>query len=599
MVARDKASPPLRAAARLLGIPALEDDEQPLGVAAVEAREGTWSFRIGGAFVPPFVLVVTPLGPGPREVYRETARLGVSYQSESFTAAMGRVIDGIAKRLARVTPEQLARWFPVEIEAPPEDEGPLHFGSVRGRRDPGLNRAWNEPDAWKWFLAAEELRQAADEVIRYDTDTLRVEHGDYECQYVSPRGFVCFPWRGQASPAAPEPDADPLARPGAPAPSGSMDRLRRDGLFTNLADEHVIDGAAELLEDLLDGIQDTLDPDAVFLNITCVPEVIGDDVRGVLQRQGRRLTCPLVVKTQKEGDPYERNEAYARDALLSSETEAPDDPSVNLVGFPAGQATDEIAAWLEARGVRVNARFIPRITRSDARRFRAAAAQVWYPNQDWEGLYERLLGDLPVKRVEAVAPFGVQGTVAFVHAIAEALGLPELGDAIDDEAARIHDGPLARLRRQAAEHVVGFVVQAHQLPRLIEPRRSWGIPLVAVVRELGFDVRLAVASESDARGAWWGEAAALVGDERALRHLRSVEERDAWIREARPSALFSDFFFEERLLRQGAVPFSQQLFELGLPGAIRTGERLLQRCRMDLARRYQACLDEGGPDDAP
>lgn len=596
MVASQQDSPPLLAAARMLGIPPLEDDEQPLGVTAVEAGEGAWSFSIGGAFVPPFVLVLTAREPGPREVYRETAHLGVSYRSDAFSAAMGRVIDGVVTRIARVRPEHLTRWFPVAAAAAPEDQGPLHFGSVRGRRDPGLNRAWNDLDAWKWFLATEELRQAADEVIRYDTDTLRVEHGDYECQYVSPRGFVCFPWRGQEPPAAPPPGARALARPGAPYPSGATDRIRRDGLFTNLADEHVIDGAIELLEDLLDGIRETLDPDAVFLNITCVPEVIGDDVGGALQRQGRRLTCPLVVKTQKEGDPYQRNEAYAREALSSAEAGAPDDGAINLVGFPAGQATEELVAWLERRGICVHTRFIPRITLTDARRFRSAAAQVWYPNQDWAGLYERLLGALPLKRVESPAPFGVQGTVAFVGAIAQALGRPELNAAIEEEAARVERGPLARLRARAAEHVVGFVVQAHQLPRLLEPGRSWGVPLVAVVQELGFDVRLAVASEAPARGGWWREAAALVKDERALRHLRSAEDRDDWLEEARPSAVFSDFFFEERLLRRGAVPFSQHLFELGLPGAIRSGERLLDRCRMDLARRYQACLDEGGRD---
>jgi hypothetical protein len=132
---------------------------------------------------------------------------------------------------------------------------------------------------------------------------------------------------------------------------------------------------------------------------------------------------------------------------------------------------------------------------------------------------------------------------------------------------------------------VGLVCEIDTVERLGGIDFIWGCPVLPLLLEMGFGVSIALVARSPEaprvttvrdRWATAGAEVALIEDEGALR---------GWLDRADVSAVYSDFFFDSRLLRTGHPPFSSRIFEKGWAGAARSAERLLDRCRLGLVRR--------------
>jgi hypothetical protein len=183
------------------------------------------------------------------------------------------------------------------------------------------------------------------------------------------------------------------------------------------------------------------------------------------------------------------------------------------------------------------------------------------------------------------APYGLEATRAFLETTLRALGHEDAGDRLAERAAgfeRLHWAPRVALARG---HRLGIVCEQARLQRLAGTGSSGGVPLVPVLLEMGFPVSLALVPDPDAPVDPAGDVArwTAAGVETAV--VETPEALAAWLAEPRIEAVFSDYFFDARLVRTGHAPFSLRNFEKGWQGAARTLDRLLDRCTIGCIRR--------------
>ncbi|MEQ1920181.1 MAG: nitrogenase component 1, partial [Elusimicrobiota bacterium] len=254
--------------------------------------------------------------------------------------------------------------------------------------------------------------------------------------------------------------------------------------------------------------------------------------------------------------------------------------SVNLIGFPEGPALDELRALLAEAGVSVNARVMPAITMAQARGLRRAAAQVFLPNAAYEPVYEAVFGRLGLPGHVFEPPYGVEGTRRWLCSVAALFGREREAQAAFERAFAPMSEDWRALRGKALGRTMAFVADASHLPRLRDARLFWGVPAVRVLREMGFKVEVLLHGASD---------------QGPVKGFTTPADLTRLLSAGDYGAVYSEFFYDERLVRAGKSQFSLAVFEPGLRGAAATLGRLLSAARWDFYRRYAPSLGGGKP----
>jgi hypothetical protein len=447
--------------------------------------------------------------------------------------------------------------------------------------DPGSNsQGWGAPDQWRNFFCDFETRRNVRLCLEGGAPVVNVWHQDLECSFATPDyndpslpAFFKFPWpsfvvqRGEAGARRPQ-----------PAPRGD----EGEGLWnvmTDLRDLDVICGGGRKLDEALAAAVAHAEgrAEAVVVHSTCIPTVIGDDAQAVVARWQKRTRVPIIHMDHTSAGGQDLDGGLA---LFRRIQEAPAFAKakrrrrcVNLVGFPEGAALQELVALLGETGVEVNARVMPSLSLDTARRYLSAEAQVFYPNGAYAKTYEDFFEHLPIKTLRPEAPYGWKGTKAWVESVAGALGVERAVKPALDKAAKASAADWDAARRQVRGRGVAFVVDGFHLRRLTDPAQTWGVPMLRLLREMGFGVEIicfGVAKKS-APG---------------LRFFQTPEELDSLLREGRFDAVYSEYTYDCRLARAGKASFSLDCFEMGLAGAVRSLARLGGVCRWPFARRY-------------
>ena len=434
---------------------------------------------------------------------------------------------------------------------------------------------WGDPDRWRRFFCDFETCRNARTRLETDTRAVEIWHQDLECSFATASffgghpSFFDFPWY------RPRPRATPRRSPEAGPRDGRPERPA--SLVTNLRQLDVVHGGAARLEAALRAAARAC-PDAGAIQVTgtCVPTVIGDDARAVTRRLGRRLGIPVYYANPAGNEYGDAARAFVERARRAAARRRPRPRSINLVGFPEGPALDELVALLEAAGVVVRARVFPAFDLRQAGEYLAATAQILYPNADYDEAYAEAFEPLPIRTLRPPAPFGWGGTRRWIEAVATACGADprRAGDAV-----RRAQAPLRRVWREgraaAAGYRVAFVVDLQEADRLRDPPRMWGVPVVPLLEELGFGIDVLCFDDR-------GRAPS------SFLRFRTPAELERLLREGSFAAVYSEFTFDDRLVRAGKARFALSAFEPGLAGAVRTLERLVEICRWPFPRRYAA-----------
>ncbi|MDF1564788.1 MAG: nitrogenase component 1 [Deltaproteobacteria bacterium] len=567
---------------RLLGIEGVE----AFGIeAAAWTRTGvTLAIRCGPRR--PVIFQLEPKSEGKRGLL-ETEHLVLHYATGTPARAFAERVGRQGRsRLADETLTSLGALFARDpqvdergLPAPPAERHP-------GRLDSLLD-TWGDSNAFADFFAVDEIARGQLDSIDPLSLFVFVQHADLECDHVTPHGGapvvsqVAYPWEHRIR----------LDR----APQLSL--LEGTMLSTDLDERDVIMGNPEKLRQVLDqGVAvANREGKSLFVANTCVPMVTGEDVGSEVGRCAKdcqRSTHYLTISPNSMDTVFEpllvdrRKIAEARAG--ERRRASGEAPRLNLLGLHPTPGRDELIALLAAMGVEVNVLLVPELSEERIDALPAADLDVVAVNEAWGLLYEQLGRGSPRPRLIRPAPYGVEGTRAWLAAIADALELGEAAREAAEAALAPHAETFAALRERARGEFLGLCCRAREVRFLLEPEHFWGVPLLPLLEEMGFGLEVAIYFESREEMQVTPELhrSFREPERHRIKGFDSYEGMMARLGEMEAGAVFSHHSLDWRITGSGKNLFSLQHLEVGAAGAVRSLQRLLRIARTPYFRRF-------------
>jgi len=496
-----------------------------------------------------------------------STHVSILFEGREVTRPFAVLMRRIAMALrGRTVEDLLAEVVPATGEVPsdPQQRTPIH--------------TWAIADAWRLFLCDHAVQRKFFETFSFEGPSLYLMHGDLECRFITPSArvrlprFFNYPWALAAE---------------ANYGEGSA--------ATDLDDLDVIQGGQQKLDETLRRCIERIgDRGPILVNSTCVPIVIGDDIDAVIAAHQNECPKSIYHVGPRTIQPVDIFMQYVEDekkrALADRRRVA---GSVALVGFRDVTARDELAAFLEGASIPVTGCLLPGVSPERMRRVLEAEVLVFNPSVYHTPLYRRVFANVEAVRLEPPGPWGLEGSRRWLREVAGAAGHREAMEQRLLDWERQVRSRIEALQARARKLVLGFVVNPESVSRLYDPQSVTGLPIVPVVHELGFRVRIAVFAAD--RVAWARASQRLQEALAGLEHVEVVgfdtrDDLDAILSDPALRAVYTEFFYDDRLTRRGKGQFSAREFEFGLDGAIRSLERLLAIAELPFYRAYAPYL---------
>jgi len=523
-----------------------------------------------------------------------TENLVVSYQAKDIPEELaGWITRGAPARLAGLTMHDLAE----ELLADPELGKPgLAMPSTDHEHPANQLDTWGGEDAYADFFAGGELARSQLDSINISKFSRNVQHCDNECLLVNPHGMaqmatlVDFPWENRIRNAGVPRSAVVTASDPDWSDADSM-------VATDLNEQDVIMGNPDKLRNVLEYVTSLPNPKQkpLFVANTCVPTVIGEDVESVVREFREKASFPVLYLTVT---PKSMNDVFVdllveRRKQAEAEAGEPDERAVNLIGFPDSRAVRECLELLQMLGIRVNTMLLPDLDLDRIGRLPLAALNVFYPNGSWSHLYEQLKLESRIPAISPGAPYGTEGTRRWAAVIATELKLPIDFEEVWNRYFSTYEKEWLSQTGRASHHRLGLVVRGEETHYLLDPAQTWGIPLLSMTVEAGFglDVLLAARDERVTRRVT-EEVRGLLPAEYP-HNIDTFDSFDALREKLRAcdcEAVLSNHCYDWRVTEAGKGRFTLQHFEMGVPGALRTLDRLARTCETPFYHKYRKYL---------
>ncbi|MDF1564791.1 MAG: nitrogenase component 1 [Deltaproteobacteria bacterium] len=519
-----------------------------------------------------------------------TPKLVITYQAKDIP-------DFLAETIGRVAPQRLHDLGMNDLAGVLLDD--LDLGSpgeampsADNDRPDNLLDTWGGEDSYADFFAGGEIARGQLDSVDISRFSRNVQHCDLECLFVNPHAnaqvvtMVDFPWEDRVRNIG-VPMAERVEKVEKPwDPNDSM-------VATDLGEQDVILGAPEKLRAVMEQVVKRPNPEKkpLFVANTCVPTVTGEDVESIVKEFRKKTDFPILYLTVT---PKSMNDVLV-DLLVNTRLKAeasagdPDPHSVNLIGFTEGRALGEVELLLGAVGIRVNTRLLPALEVEILEALPRGALNIVYPNSLWNHLYEQVQRDSRIPSISPPAPFGFEGSRAWLKAVVDALGLQIDFEARWAELCAAHEEGWAQVQERCPGNNLGMVLRGEELQYILDPSQTWGIPVAGMAQEMGFGLEVFLAARNEKAAERLGKQILPLLDEAQgskVVPFSSFAEMREVLAASECGALLTNHFFDWRVGEAGKNRFSLQHFEMGLAGAVRTGRRLLQVQGTPFFRKY-------------
>jgi len=429
-------------------------------------------------------------------------------------------------------------------------------------------------EKWALFFAREQFARNMAQTLFYDIPVAQITHSDIECAFATPPikrdefNPYNYPW------------LSPLLELDSP-------RFNKDSKYyqTHLEEMDVVLGAEKKLSSVIsNAIRELGSQKLLVFNNTCVPVVSGEDVPSIVAAAGERCPVPLLYEGPENSisiNPYHDFFIGIKDKIGFMERETIP-LSVNLIGFPDNKGREEIISILNAMGVIVNMVFLPNINSGIFEHYRAAALTVFNPDDAYRLMYEQIFGDVPIKTIKPPAPYGMRRTREWFGAVAGELGiqgdkLKTIKSAEDNVLEEWND-----MAEQARKFTLGFVLPGNHSGIFSRPELTGGTPLLEAVQEMGFGTQFLNYCAAETELSLSGR----ISLKREIGAFSTPAELEKLMAESQAQCFYSDYYFDERLVKAGKSQFSLQQFEMGFAGAVRSIRRIVDACSVPFFKRY-------------
>lgn len=531
-------------------------------------------------------LAVSPAGGKPWAFSGRTLKIAPRQQAPGCTELQRRATECLGSRLDGRSFRSLLDLVRKGAAPPPSapdaapGSAPASAPMREGRPASGLHcEDWAHPSHWREFCCFPTIEWCPGETllgsIMLAGSACSIRYGDFECH----RGHLYINQVAQTPWA--------FTKDGGGARCGSLEYI------TVINDQDVIHGTGVgKVEDLLNRLADEPSQRSLQFINCCIPMMTGDNVRGLLARFQEKTRRKVVYTDMSAANCHQESlSQYIRRELAATRPSGPRPPSgrFNLVGFRGTRGRDELVELLSGVDAELNVAILPEVDPKILAGCRNAAVQVFMPNTYYREIYEAVEAQ-GLRALRGISPYGWTGSMRWLRALGQALGgtVPARMKAALARLDRERLPEWGRLSRRAAAHRAGFVVGPGDAARLADPACSGGVQVPKLLAEMGFGLDFLVFRE---RGrADDPELSALTaGLPGPGRHrVAPFSDRDGLCRRLRTSGLsivYSNIRNDRRLTRNGLVGFSLRDLEMGPAGALRTLQRLVERCELPFFRK--------------
>ncbi len=355
-----------------------------------------------------------------------------------------------------------------------------------------------------------------------------------------------------------------------------------------LSDAEAVSGASDLVKKRLAWERENAEPgDVLLIMKSCTPLIIGEDLDSIKQEHldlGGAPFLDLDIRLHGAFDVLAAQIRQLKDMVLAKQSVKEAgiiENGVAFVGYPDDGSTKEISEWLAAIGLKYTAHCLPTLGRESLMDTMRSKYVICHPGSAWRKITELVLAGEHTTILTPPLPYGFNGVKAFLQSVAKSSGrsLETLNPFLDEVHKELSvDVP--------ASMGLAYITDFEEALRLVLGDGNFGVPMLAMLKELGFSQRLFLYQPPD------GQQEAVVkqlkqamvtalGDDTSVMidFFEDVEQlRDLLQKAVSFQAVYSQISLDTRLYASQKAFFSFADLELGFWGAHRTAKRILGRC---------------------
>lgn len=351
---------------------------------------------------------------------------------------------------------------------------------------------------------------------------------------------------------------------------------------TDLDDSSTVFGGEKRLEQALASIRSSRGADQeILVHMNCEYEMMGDDAAGACANSsalGCRASC---LEQRVPGFHSDGDESWWRNYVLEPALSgtAPG-RGVMLLGFghPWERQIREIESLLSQADIQIHSALLPS---ADTPGSRAAVRPALAVMRPWAPVAQAVgepIRDAGLPLLEFEAPYGFQGTLRWIRRLGSALGREDVEERLRRIALPYRDA-WAALQRRANGLIAGFVADVGTIRQISSPSFFFGFDPLDFLEDAGLGIRLFQLGGTDVcvrtkDGQGWTDI--------VIRRPHVRPDLDSLLRKHPCDMLYCDLPYGDTANACGIPSFGIRHFEMGLPGAIRTLQRLLSIAGMKL-----------------
>lgn len=493
----------------------------------------------------------------------------------TFSFAQPAVIEGLLKKTlpARLDGIKLKSLINMLLSDPDSE-----LKKTNDARIESVQSNWGKDTQWRIFFSDAEMKNAS--VVSFidfmsGGDRVRIAHTDHECDQISLTRFTFFNYMRRFW-------------------SEDLETGSREQIFsTDLNELDAVMGSTTKLESLLDSIQEKCRGKNVTFVNCCVPMLTGDDIMPALDNFKEKTGCHMVFLDQALNsavEPYMESLKKVTDSPeFRNRTAQPD--MINLVGFEKDKSFLELVDILKETGIRINNIIIPALDYEKFGSYLDASYQVFRPAEPVDRIFNLLFKDIQIKTIKLAAPFGYENSLNWFREIAREVGFYQQCEKVLDRLIGVYSDDIERMKARAEKYRVAVILDIFQVESFYNTGVTFGVEIASILEEMGFGIDFFIFSES--RAACDGRKK-FITDRMIHRERHTIErftsraELNRILENPSFDTVYSDYYYDKRLSRNGLSQFDVSFFEKGIAGYSRSLERMLNACELPFYKKYAA-----------
>lgn len=479
---------------------------------------------------------------------------------------------------------------------------------------------WSHPLQEFRFIVNEAFTRNTDQSINLNLPQVNIHHSERECQWISPNNkatwyhFFNFPkWYYEDDNGKKGKDAfDKYYYLSEEEKEQYIWELwKRSGslsISTDLDENDVVmwwgnDKLNQAIDIAIKYAQEN-DIKLVSFNCCCVPRVVWDDVHSTLLHAREKMDIPFLFKWQFEKTPYEQK-VFLLEKYLEKIDETKIDKkakSISIFWFQENVYQKDLVNVLEQNGIRVNASFIPSIDVRLLENMCKSELFVFSPNTLQKEAFEYPFQLIWVPFITPVYPAWVKNSLTWLDEITQKFQISlQLGESTQKNIDSFHDLVKKVESKKFSAWIVFLWIP--ELKRFFNPDYTNNIDIVRFLEEMWFKIHFFVFDnfkpyelnrddtfrESDGNH---DMIESLVRsklpnpDVYTLQYFWEKEELTQKIQESDVNILYSDLYFDKRIIDLWLAQFNQRNFYVGFAGALKTIQELVALCELPFYKHF-------------